>query len=210
MFDSEGVRDLLLPKPRPKHVLLETSFGQDESTSALLHQFDQTVYAGGHAFVDTADVFRRLVRAEKGVPPKLCIYTPFLDQLHSHYIVLLDAALRANEACARYLFSCRRALDPLVMHSNLRTQVELDTLQAFTEFWVRCMEVRTSVDDTFAQWEEAAEQLRTRTAQIPPAVEWLFCFTGLAYSVFKRREYTKLATTLAKIEAARTTGVPEA
>ncbi|KAJ7510182.1 hypothetical protein B0H11DRAFT_1180177 [Mycena galericulata] len=148
-----------------------TAVEHDRSTISLLEQLDEVSFAAGAAFLDMANIFQRLTLAQEGRFPS---FTPSLDQLLSHYMHLMDATNRAHEACAKYLFSCRSALDPT--DPNFNRQLHLDG--AFAEFRKLCGEVRTSVADASAQWDETTHDVRShleRDLPIPSPLEWLVC-----------------------------------
>ncbi|KAJ7510177.1 hypothetical protein B0H11DRAFT_2215984 [Mycena galericulata] len=195
---------------------------------ALLHRVDRVAVTGGDTFLDMADFFARLVDAEVGVSRNYRVWAPILEQLHSDYINLIEAANLAHDACARYLFSCRRALDPTTTDMYSHTQDGLHQ-----EFRNRCGEVSALVPDMLVAWEEAVEQLPARIVHMPTAVESLVRFLVPDCLYSKRRtiledlpsvdriaqqnlhrfatEYTKLEATLMEIEStAKTTSVPDA
>ncbi|KAJ7510186.1 hypothetical protein B0H11DRAFT_1958096, partial [Mycena galericulata] len=170
-----------------------------------------------------ADFFARLVDVEKGVSRKYRVWAPILEQLYFDYINLIEAANLAHEACARYLFSCRCALDPNTTDTYSHAQDGL-----YQEFGNRCREVRELVPDMIVAWKDAAEQLPARVVHMPTAVESLVRFLVPDCLYSERRtiledlpsvhqiaqqnlhrfaaEYSKLEATLMEIEStAKTT-----
>ncbi|KAJ7198224.1 hypothetical protein B0H12DRAFT_1081586 [Mycena haematopus] len=92
-----------------------------------------------------------------------------LDNLYSHYAMLMDTTIRSHLACAKYLLSYRNALS--TNPSKLGLERRADGFRDGLGAW----EVQISVLETLGFWDEAASALSGNFLSIPGFWEFISC-----------------------------------